>query len=77
MQIKIPLRVARWAGRFGDWLNIILFSQSWFTVRVVDVLVGILGTISTAWWYLDYGWIGALQGVLMFVLAMMMAVWFF
>jgi hypothetical protein len=77
VQIRIPSRVVKWADKFGDWLNIALFVRGKFVVRIVDVLVGIIGTISTAWWYLDYGWVGALEGVLMFVLAMMMAMWFF
>jgi len=77
VQIKIPLRVARWADKFGDWLNVILFRCSRFDVRVVHVLVGLIGTVSTAWWYLDYGWLGVVEGVLMFVLAMMLAEWFF
>jgi uncharacterized membrane protein YccF (DUF307 family) len=77
MQIKIPHRVARWADDFGDFLNVVLYRRGQLVVRIVDVLVGTLGTVSTVWWYLESGWWGALQGVLMFILAMMAAFWFF
>jgi uncharacterized membrane protein YccF (DUF307 family) len=77
MQIKIPLRLARWADSFADILNVVLIRRGRLTVRVVDVAVGIIGTVSTVWWYAASGWWGALESVLMFALAMMMAVWFF
>jgi hypothetical protein len=76
MQIKIPLRVVRWADAFGDWLNIILFSVRQFDIRIVDAIVGTVATISTVWWYLDYGWWGALESVLLFVLGAMISAWF-
>jgi hypothetical protein len=77
MQIRIPARLARWADNFADILNVVLYRRKRLVLRVVDVVVGLLATISTVWWYATAGWWGALEGVLMFVLAMMAAVWFF
>jgi hypothetical protein len=73
----VPLRIARAADNFADVLNVVLYRRARLVVRIVDVVVGILGTISAVWWYEASGWWGALEGVLMFVLAMMCAVWFF
>jgi hypothetical protein len=77
MQIRIPHRVVRLLDNFADILNVVLYRRKRLVVRIVDVIVGVIGTISTIWWYEASGWWGALEGVLMFVLAIMIAVWFF
>lgn len=77
MRIRIPAPVVRAADSFGDFLNIVLTRRRRLVVRVVDVIVAVLGSISVVWMYEVSGWWGALQGVLMFILAMMCAVWFF
>jgi hypothetical protein len=77
VRIKIPAPVAKALDSFGDWLNIILLRRGRLVVRVVDVIVGVIGTINVIWWYLLYSWLGALEGILMFVLAMMAAMWLF
>jgi hypothetical protein len=77
MQIKIPLRIAKAADDFADFLNVVLYRRKRLVIRIVDVMVGSIGITNVIWCYAAGGWWGALQGVLMFVLAMMAAVWFF
>jgi hypothetical protein len=77
VQIKIPLPVVRAADCFGDWLNVILIRRGRLVIRYVDIAVGLIGTINAIWWYQVSGWWGALEGVLMFTLAIMIANWFF
>jgi hypothetical protein len=77
VRIKIPAPVVRAADSFGDWLNVILIRRGRLIVRIVDVIVAVIGTVSVIWWYETNGWWGALEATLMFVLAMMCALWFF
>jgi hypothetical protein len=72
MQIKIPLRVIRWADAFADWLNVPLWG-----IRRVYIIVAMLGAAQAVWWYDAYGWWGALEAALMLVLVVMCALWFF
>lgn len=77
--MKIPLpnklldHIERWYRPVGDWLNVDVYRR----IRRIDLLIVILGITFVAFYWYVWGWQQALLGGLMFVLAVMLALWFF
>jgi hypothetical protein len=77
IRIKIPRVLARLSDRYTDWANVELWRKGRFDVRRGDVVVAVGFVVCVSYYWYSSGWWGALAGALMYVLAAMIALWFF
>lgn len=54
-----------------DWVNV----PVWWKIRRIDVLLALAGIACVGYYGLVGGWIGALQGGLLFALMVMIGLW--
>lgn len=60
-----------------DWVNEPIGRLGRFELRRIDVVIALAGIGVTAWYAWTGGWLGALQGGMMYVLVAMAALWMF
>jgi hypothetical protein len=73
MQIKIPRRLVTWWCLAEDWLNEPFMHPRFLRV---DALVITFGAANIVLWYWWSGFMGAIYGLLLYVLVVMFALWF-
>jgi hypothetical protein len=67
MNIPIPQWLINLWITFGDMTNVWIWRRGRCEVRRIDILIVILFLFITAWYWVVYGWQGALQGGVMFI----------
>jgi hypothetical protein len=67
MNIPIPQWLINLWLAFGDKANVAVWRSGRFEVLRIDLLIVILGLFCTGAYWAMYGWYGALQGGVMFV----------
>jgi hypothetical protein len=75
MQIPIPRVLVRVWDAFCDWGNVPIWQRGRFELRRLDVLLAAGGIFCVGYYYYFYGWRGALQGGVAYVLMAMIALW--
>jgi hypothetical protein len=73
--VKIPYPVLRAWDRWSAWINVPIWAYKRIEVRRIDVLLVFFGIFCTGYYYWTSGWLGALQGLAMYVLVVMIALW--
>jgi hypothetical protein len=74
MRIPVPLWLDRVLSRFGDWANVPLTTYT--NIRRIDVFLTAAGFFCVAYYGLTAGPLAALQGGLMYVFVLMIALMF-
>ena len=73
MKVPIPHFLTMAFDIFGDWANVEIYK--W--VRRIDVMLLLAGIGCIGYYWFVAGWMGALQGGMMYVLVAMAALWMF
>ncbi len=73
MQIRIPIWLTIGAQRLGTWANAPVWQST--DIRRLDLLLVICFAVCVGWYYLWYGWRGALLGGAVYVWTAMAALW--
>jgi hypothetical protein len=64
-----------------DWINQPIYEHIYGRLRLritrIDVLLAAFGMLCVGYYWYTSGWMGALQGGLLYVLFLMMALWMF
>jgi hypothetical protein len=77
---SLPPRAQAACDRYLDWINVPIYSiGTKIEIRRIDILIFIAGIFCTAYYsfYSTPWWHGAILGGGMYLLAVMVALWFF
>ena len=58
-----------------DWVNVPIYERGRIRVTRIDVLLVVVGVLCTGYYWWTSGWMGALQGGLLYVMTVMIALW--
>jgi hypothetical protein len=61
--------------RHLDWINVPIYERGRIRVTRIDVLLVVLGAVCVGYYWYFSGWLGGLQGGLLYVMMVMIAVW--
>lgn len=68
MNIKVPLVLVRAWDKFGDWANVPVWRPiAGLELLRIDLVIAAAFLFCVTWYGYWYGWMGALQGGVMFV----------
>ena len=60
-----------------EWVNVPLYERGRIRVTQIDVLLVALGAVCVGYYWYTSGWMGALQGGLLYVMIVMITLWMF
>jgi hypothetical protein len=75
MRIPIPRFILTAWDAFGVWSNVPIHRFGRFELRRIDILLVFFGVFCAGYYWLVAGWLGALQGLAMYLFVLMIALW--
>lgn len=75
--LRLPARLAKAFNAWMLWINIPIYMRRKIEVRRIDVLLVVLGALCGVYYYLQSGWLGAAQGVALYVFVVLVSLWMF